>query len=80
MDRERLATAIVRWGVLLIPRLIIGAAALLVMVAVYESTGSKSIAWSLFASFFLMMVGLEILVDSFGRSQKSPGGPPVAGA
>jgi hypothetical protein len=77
VDLKRFAEVVVRWGAILIPRLTIGAGALLVMMVVYESTGSKPMVWSVFGSFFLMMVGLEILVDSFGRSPKPPGGPPV---
>lgn len=78
MDPERLSEAVVRWGSILVPRLIGGAIILLIMRGVYGFTGSREIAWALFGGIFLMMVGLEILIDSFGRSQKPPGGPPVA--
>ena len=77
MDLKRFAEVVVRWGAILIPRLVVGAFVLLIMRGVYELTGSREMAWALFGSFFLVMVGLEILVDSFGRSQKPPGGPPV---
>ena len=78
MDLKRFAEVVVRWGAILIPRLVVGAFVLLIMRGVYELTGSREMAWALFGSVFLVMVGLEILVDSFGRSQKPPGGPPVA--
>ena len=78
MDPKLLAAAIVRWGGVLIPRLIVGAGVLAIMRDVYELTGSREIAWVLFGSIFLMMVGLEILLDSFRRSPKPPGGPPIS--
>lgn len=79
MDRERLVMAIVRWGAILIPRLIIGATALSMMMTVYQFTGSKEMAWAMFGSFLLIIAGLELLLDSLLRSQKPPGGPPAAG-